>query len=120
MLKELAQMMRENEFLVDRRSVFKNCKYIIVVALEKGTEAGNNAWDGQMGFLKKYIKFSMNKQSYNMRKMERALTEKIDSQNSEFSKSSKLLEKKFTKLDHHIDNKFNSLEAKLDRILSKK
>jgi hypothetical protein len=37
MLKEMASMMSENEFVVDRKKLFAKSKYIVVVDLEKSS-----------------------------------------------------------------------------------
>lgn len=54
MLKELTQMIRENEFLLSRKHIFKNSKYIVIIEPERVKQEGSS-WEGNMGKLKSFI-----------------------------------------------------------------
>lgn len=58
MLKELTQMIRENEFLFSRKRAFKRAKYIIVIEPEKAEGGGNVSWEGKLNQLKTFIETS--------------------------------------------------------------
>ena len=59
MLRELALMMVENEFLFNRSRIFKDAKYIIVAQEEK-ISSTKDSWEGKM----KYLKSVMDKNVY--------------------------------------------------------
>jgi hypothetical protein len=54
MLKELANIMVENEQLLDRKKVFGDAKYIIIIQSERAEES-NVSWEGKLQHLKKYM-----------------------------------------------------------------
>lgn len=61
-LQEFANIMRENEFLISRKQLFKNIKYIIVVEPNKSDEEVSD-WQGRLQELKKKLNSSINKNS---------------------------------------------------------
>ena len=54
MLKELVLMILENEFLVSRKRLFNNAKYIVIIEPER-VEGKKISWEGKLGQLKNYI-----------------------------------------------------------------
>jgi len=58
MLKELTNMIRENEFLFSRSRAFKKAKYIVVIDPEKAEGGGNVSWEGKLNQLKTFIEES--------------------------------------------------------------
>ena len=57
MLKELTQIMRENEFLINRKKLFTKAKYIIVVSNETAEET-QHSWEGRLNYLRNFIEDS--------------------------------------------------------------
>ena len=54
MLQEVASMMRENHFLLNRKKTFGKYRYIYVISTERGEEE-NLSWEGRLQYLKKFI-----------------------------------------------------------------
>ena len=52
MLKEIASMIYENEFLVNREKEFKGIKYIVVAKIDQAEEQGDFNWNGKLESLK--------------------------------------------------------------------
>ena len=74
MLRELAQMIRENEFLFSRRRYFKRSKYIIVIEPEKRADAGV-AWEGKLNQLKNFIEQSSEDHIQHLQKLKDSIKE---------------------------------------------
>jgi hypothetical protein len=53
-LREICNMITENEFVLNRDSVFKNSKYVIIARLEKAATS-ERTWEGQIGTLKSFF-----------------------------------------------------------------
>lgn len=47
--------MVENEFLVNREKVFKECKHVVVIKEEERAE-NVEGWEGRMNYLRTFIK----------------------------------------------------------------
>jgi hypothetical protein len=107
MLKELTQIMRENEFLFQRKKIFKKFKYIIIVELEKASDEGSFSWEGRMSFLKKFIEESMNDQTKVIKKMEKNIEKIVE----------RKMKEEITLNNNAIQTKFDSLKDKLDEKL---
>ena len=54
-LRELTQMIRENEFLFSREKYFRKIKYIVAIHLEKTEGVKQISWEGKLNQLKNYI-----------------------------------------------------------------
>mmetsp|Transcript_20406 Transcript_20406/g.20128 ORF Transcript_20406/g.20128 Transcript_20406/m.20128 type:complete len:318 (+) Transcript_20406:1341-2294(+) len=70
MLKELTDMIRENEFLFSRSRAFKNSKYIIVIEPEKAEGGGNVSWEGRLNQLRIFIQESSEKHIAHLQKLQ--------------------------------------------------
>lgn len=70
MLKELTNMIRENEFLFSRKITFKKAKYIVVIEPEKAEGGGNVSWEGKLNQLKTFIEESSEKHIYHLKKLQ--------------------------------------------------
>ena len=70
MLRELAQMIRENEFLFSRKRKFRKSKYIIVIEPEKKADGiGSAVWEGKLNQLKNFIEQSSDEHIQNLQKL---------------------------------------------------
>lgn len=63
MFKELASIMEENENLINRKRLFGDVKYIIIIQEERAEES-QESWEGSLNYLKK----SMDKSVVNQNK----------------------------------------------------
>ena len=70
MLKELTNMIRENEFLFSRTGAFKKAKYIVVIEPEKAEGGGNVSWEGKLNQLKTFIEESSEKHILHLKKLQ--------------------------------------------------
>ena len=74
--------MREHFFLLNRRSTFKNAKYIIVLKQETTQQDSGSSWEGKMNQLKKFFETSSNDHISSLKKLDKQLdkvfTEAID------------------------------------------
>mmetsp|Transcript_24760 Transcript_24760/g.21981 ORF Transcript_24760/g.21981 Transcript_24760/m.21981 type:complete len:209 (-) Transcript_24760:97-723(-) len=70
MLKELTNMIRENEFLFSRSRAFKKAKYIVVIEPEKAEGGGNISWEGKLNQLKTFIEESSQKHIEHLKKLQ--------------------------------------------------
>jgi hypothetical protein len=60
--KELAKIMFDNEFLINRHKQFKNNKYIIVINEEKSEET-IQGWEGRLNHIKAEMEKKVKKQN---------------------------------------------------------
>jgi hypothetical protein len=70
MLKELTNMIRENEFLFSRTRAFKKAKYIVVIEPEKAEGGGSVSWEGKLNQLKTFIEESSDKHILHLKKLQ--------------------------------------------------
>ena len=70
MLKELTNMIRENEFLFSRSRNFRKAKYIIVIEPEKAEGGGSVSWEGKLNQLKTFIEESSEKHIQHLKKLQ--------------------------------------------------
>jgi len=77
MLRELAIMMVENEFLFNRSRIFKDAKYIIVAQEEKTSGTKDN-WEGKMKYLKNVMDKNVYLQSKSLEKLRNTIQTKTD------------------------------------------
>jgi hypothetical protein len=70
MLKELTNMIRENEFLFSRSRAFKKAKYIVVIEPETAEGGGNVSWEGKLNQLKTFIEESSEKHILHLKKLQ--------------------------------------------------
>ena len=105
-LKEMTQMIRENEFLFSRKRSFNNAKYIVVIEPEQAEGSGNSSWEGKLNQLKNFIEQSSEDHIQNLRKLQT----KID------NIASSALEDKMKPVEDKINNKFTSYDLKLEKI----
>ena len=76
-MKELTQMMIENNFLFNRKQAFKNFKYIIVITEEKAL-TGGTSWEGKISYLKKFVDNSIGMNDKALEKMERNINLRVE------------------------------------------
>ena len=105
-LKEITQMIRENEFLFSRKRNFKKAKYIVVIEPEQAEGSGNTTWEGKLNQLKSFIEQSSDDHICNLRKLQA----KID------NIATSALDDKLKPVEDKINNKFISYDHKLEKI----
>jgi hypothetical protein len=76
MLKELASIMLENEMLINRKMVFGDAKYIIIIQEEKAEESGVS-WEGRLNTLKKYMDKNVEQQNKLLKSLQENIGEKV-------------------------------------------
>lgn len=76
MLQELANIMCENENLINRKSIFGDAKYIIIIQSEKAEEA-EVSWDGRLQYLKKSMDMAVHEQNKILRDLEKHIFTQI-------------------------------------------
>jgi transient receptor potential cation channel subfamily V protein 6 len=74
LLKEIVQIMVENEYLISRKRLFKNVKYLIVISEEKA-ESGKMSFKGKLEYLKVFMEKERTKQSKALETIEHELKE---------------------------------------------
>jgi hypothetical protein len=104
-LREFANIMRENEFLINRKRLFGNIKYIVVAEPNYDEEEGDSSWKGRLKELKNAIKFSSKKNNSELDKFEKRLHKNIDIDMS----------KKMKPYDDKIVNVIDYFDAKLTK-----
>jgi hypothetical protein len=77
-LRDFANIMRENEFLINRKRLFGNIKYIVVAEPNYDEDEGDTSWKGRLKELKNAIKFSSKKNNSELDKFEHRLHKNID------------------------------------------
>lgn len=60
-LREFANIIRDNEFLISRKRLFGDIKYIIVVSPNKSADEQEGDWQGKLQELKKKLKLQISK-----------------------------------------------------------
>jgi hypothetical protein len=105
MLQEFASIMRENEFIVSRKRIFKGIKYMVVVQPEKAEGGVTTSWEGKLNQLKRFLEDSSEKHIVHLRKMEKKMEKMI-----EFG-----LEEKLKPLEDKVNQKITSLEFRLQK-----
>ena len=105
MLQEFVSIIRENEFLVSRKRLFKNTKYIIIIQPEKAEGGVNTTWEGKLNQLKRYLEESSRKHIIHLNQMEKNLDKIIEDG----------LEEKLKPLEDKINQKISSLEIRLQK-----
>jgi hypothetical protein len=76
MLKELANIMVENEMLINRKRLFGDAKYIIVIQEEQAEES-SVTWEGKLNTLKKYMEKNVDDQNRLLKSLQESIKEKI-------------------------------------------
>lgn len=105
MLQEFASIMRENEFLINRKSLFRGIKYMVIVQPEKAEGGVTTSWEGKLNQLKRFLEDSSDKHIVHLKRMEKKLEKMI-----EFG-----LEEKLKPLEDKINQKITSLEIRLQK-----
>lgn len=106
MLKELTNMIRENEFLFSRSRAFKKAKYIVVIEPEKAEGGGNVSWEGKLNQLKTFIEESSEKHINHLKKL----------QDDVETIASMALDDKMKPAEDRINHKLSTCDAKMDTI----
>ena len=106
MLKEFACIMRENEFMFNRKRMFKNVKYIVVVQPERAEGGITTSWEGKLNQLKKFLEESSAKHIDHLNKMEKKLEKMIEVG----------LEEKLKPTEDKINNKIAIIELRLQKL----
>ena len=75
-LKELASIMIENELLINRKSLFGDSKYIIVIQEERAEES-IESWEGRLQHLKKYMYNVVESQNKLLKSIEKKIMEEV-------------------------------------------
>jgi hypothetical protein len=102
-LRDFALIMRENEFLIDRKRLFGNIKYIVVAEPNYEDDEGDNSWEGKLKELKKAISSASTKNKSHLDKFEKRLHKNIEIDMS----------KKMKPYDDKIEQNINYFDAKL-------
>lgn len=75
-LKELSSIMLENEMLINRKKIFGDAKYIIVIQEEKAEES-TASWEGRLQHLKKFMDKSVQEQNKLLKDLELNISDTI-------------------------------------------
>jgi hypothetical protein len=105
LLKELAIMMKDNEILLNKESIFKNVKYLIVIERVQ-TNSNDNSWGGRLDYVNKIIKRT--------RKTHFDLIDKINGRVGEFFDSS--LDYRIGNMEQSTDKSMNYIVEKVDKL----
>lgn len=105
MLQEFASIMRENEFMFNRKKVFGRSKYIIIVQPEQAEGGVTSSWEGKLNQLKRFLEDSSAKHIEHLLKMERKLEKMI-----EYG-----LEERLKPTEEKINQKIATLELRLQK-----
>jgi len=70
MLQEYCRIIRENEFLISRKTLFKDSKYIIIVQPERA-EGTSTSWEGKLNQLKRFLEESSKKHVFHLNRLEK-------------------------------------------------
>jgi len=106
MLQELANMIRENEFLFSRSRAFKKAKYIVVIEPETAEGGGGASWEGKLAQLRAFIEESSEKHISHLKKLQ----EEVD------GIASTALDDKLKPAEDRINHKLSSCDNKMDDI----
>lgn len=116
-LQEFATIMRENEFLISRKSLFGNIKYIIVAEPSYAEGEENSNWEGRIQELKKAIKYSARKTEDDLQKFEKRLHRHIE---IDMTKKMKPFDDKIVQAIDYFDSKltktFENTEKDADEL----
>ena len=105
MLKEFTNIMRENEFLIPKRLLYKNTKLIVIVQPEKAEGGTTSNWEGKLNQLKRFLEDSSSKHIAHLKKMEKRLERMI-----EYG-----LEEKLKPTEDKVNGKIAVLELRLQK-----
>lgn len=61
--------MLENEFIYNRKSIFKGMKYIMVIKTETAESSGGGSWEGKLNTLKRSLEESSESHIEHLRKL---------------------------------------------------
>jgi hypothetical protein len=112
MLRELAQMMQENEFLVRRHKRFQNTQYIIVIQNEKASVEGGFSWEGRLNYLKKFMEENFAAVSKDMKKVQRKIKTSSD---ENFIEHKRGMDSKLRDLERGLVTKLQETEQKIEQ-----
>lgn len=76
MFKELASIMEENENLIQRKRLFGDAKYIIIIQEERAEES-HESWEGSLKYLKKSMDKSVVDQNKTLITFEKSMQHEI-------------------------------------------
>jgi hypothetical protein len=107
MLQEFSQIMRENEFMLNRKRIFKDTKYIVIIQPETAEGGMTSSWEGKLNQLKRFLEDSSEKHIEHLNKMEKRLEKMI-----EFG-----LEERLKPTEDKINQKIQFLELRLQKVL---
>ena len=105
LLKEMAIMMSENEILVNRKKVFKDMKYLIVIQ-KVLSKKKNSGWGGRLNYVNNIIKKTRNTHIMKMDKITRNLESQFDLYTF----------KRATEMEVKYDKSINYVSDKIDKL----
>ena len=105
MLKELAQIMVENELLINRKRTFGDAKYIIIIQEEKA-DATHESWEGRLQMLKKFMYGAVERQNKLLKNIEKKVMEEVKEKT----------EKRGKELETSANRVINTLLEKSDEV----
>lgn len=105
MLKELANIMVENEMLINRSAIFGDAKYIIVIQEEKADES-SVSWEGRMQHIKKYMDRTVVEQNKLLKSLEENICDKIKEK----------AEKRAKEMENSANKYFSIILEKADQV----
>ena len=108
LLKELSQMIRENEFLLSRKRVFKRSKYVIVIEPEKAEGEGKGTWEGKLNQLKTFIEESSEAHISHLKKLQESI------ENITVS----ALDEKVRPIEDKINHKLSQCDQRLEKVMN--
>ena len=114
MLQEFTSIMRENDFLFDRNSIFKKVKYIVIIDPEKAEGANQSDWEGRVNQLKRFLDESSKKHIVDLNKMALKQQKFISSAiERKLKPSQNKIKQKITNLEHRIQKSLDTLSQYL-------
>jgi hypothetical protein len=111
MLKEFTEMMIENEYLFNRKKLFKGMNYIIVIQNEKASQSGGFSWEGKINYLKKFIEESFIKSTKENKEMKEVLIKQIDDKSDLNEMVMKVKE-----IERNVNSKVESLSREIIKL----
>lgn len=109
MLQEFSSIMRENEFLFNRKSIFKGIKYIVVIEPEKADGETGSDWEGRLNQLKKFLEESSGKLLLHMDVMATKQKKMV----------TKVLDEKLKIAEDKTKHEISEIELRIQKVIDK-
>lgn len=105
MLQEFSSIMRENEFMISRKRLFRGIRYMVIVQPEKAEGGITTSWEGKLNQLKRFLESASEKHIIHLKKMEKKLEKMIEEG----------LEERLKPTEDKINQKIATLELRLQK-----